>query len=136
MNTLKLKKLIEAALPDWYVVVDEAQMVNIELDKMDKWSGLVYIEEFVTWNNRYSGYGRKQMTNNDVYFIRLCDFECDAAQRIHIRQEEIEPACRVVEKAVREEFNVGDFMYDTYPRGFDANEVLIHMRFDTTEELC
>lgn len=136
MDLLQLQNKVQQTLPGWDVTCNEAYMLNIEADQIKKCQGFAYIEEFVTWNTNAARYGRKETARYEITFCKLIDFEVDALQRILVRQEQIMPDVRKVEKMLGEEYGVTNFQYDVYPRGFDANEVLVHMVFNVEEEVC
>lgn len=134
MNLLELKELVKRAIPGWEVTIDEAQMVNITLDDMNRCEGFAYIEEFATWNVS-ERMGTRATYRHEITFLRFCDFECDAMQRVAIREERIMPAVRSIQRALKE-YGVTNFDCDVYPRGFDANEVLVHIAFNVEESIC
>lgn len=111
-------------------------MLNIEADQIEMYDGFAYIEEFVTWDTATGGYGRKETAKYEITFCKLVDFGIDAVDRIKVRQDQIMPAVREVEKMLGTEYGVSNFRYDVYPRGFDANEVLVHMVFNAEEQVC
>lgn len=137
MDLLQLQDKVQKALPDWDVTCNEAYMLNIEADQIEKHQGFAYIEEFVTWNTTQAGYGgSEEVSRYEITFCKLVDFEIDALQRIAVRQQQIMPAVRKAEKMIMKEDGVTNFQYDVYPRGFDANEVLVHMVFNARERVC
>lgn len=135
MNLIELTNLIRKTLPDWHVTLDEAEMVNITADQLQMHEGFAYIEELNTESVQYV-YGRKETRDIDIYFCRFVPLDFMAEQREKVRIECITPAVKAVERALYDALGVTIFTHDKYPRGFDANEVLIHVSFQMSEMVC
>lgn len=137
MNIIELKDKVQAVLPEWNVTANEAYMLNVEADQLEQGALFAYVEEFITWNSNRAGYGKKETARYEITFCKLLsEFQMTAEDRIAIRQDELMPGVRAVEQMIFEEYGVKNFNYDVYPRGFDANEVLVHMTFSTEETIC
>lgn len=135
MNLIELTELVQKTLPDWHVTLDEAEMVNITADELQQHEGFVYIEELNTESVQF-GYGRRETRNIDIYFCRFVPLDFVAEQREQMRVNFIAPAVRKVERELYDTLGVTTFTHDKYPRGFDANEVLIHVSFQMEEMVC
>lgn len=135
MTLTELTNEVQSLLPDWCVTLDEAYMMNIRADEMLKYEGFAYIEELNSESVNY-GMGRKVTRMVDVYFCRLTDFENTAAEREHLRETHIYPAVRKVEEYLNKTHGIGIFTHDKFPRGFDANEVLVHVSFQISNVEC
>ena len=134
MNQLELKEAIEGVLPGWHVTVDEAEMINVVADKETK--PFVYIEEYDTVTDNATRFGNRRTRREEVYFCAITEMHNAGEERIAIRENILRPACDIVEKMLREQWGVTVFNIDPMPRGFDANEVLLHLVFEYTETLC
>jgi len=134
MNQLELKNKIAALLPGWHVTVDEADMVNVQADGHT--GPFCYIEEYDTVTDSAAGYGLRRTRREEIYFCRLTEFQNDGEQRVRIREEELRPACDKVEGMLARELGAKIFTTDPMPRGFDANEVLLHLVVEWTEQVC
>ena len=135
MNQLELKQAIKETLPKWEVTVDEASMINARLDDTKKL--FCYIEEFDGVKDSMSGkFGNRRTRKEDIYFCTFCDMHEDGEKRVEIREKILRPAVVLVEKMLKKRYGVSEFPSDSYPRGFDANEVLIHIVVEYTEVIC
>ena len=134
MNQLELKAAIEALLPEWQVTVDEADMVNVIADQQVK--PFVYIEEFDTQTDTLTKFGTRRTRREEIYFCAICEMHNNGEQRVSIRENTLRPAMDKVQKLLRDTWGVTSFTTDCMPRGFDANEVLLHMVFEYTITVC
>lgn len=134
MNQLELKEAIEGVLPGWHVTVDEAEMINVVADKETK--PFCYIEEYDQVTDNATRFGNRRTRREEVYFVMITDMHNNGEKRVAIRENILRPACDKVEKMLREQWGVTVFNTDPMPRGFDANEVLLHLVFEYTEALC
>ena len=135
MNLIELTNLIRKTIPDWHVTLDEAEMVNITADQLQMHEGFAYIEELNTESVQY-GYGRKETRDIDIYFCRFVPLDFMAEQRERVRIDCITPAVKAVERALYDAVGATISSHDKDPRGFDANEVLIHVSFQMSEMVC
>ena len=134
MNQLELKAKIAALLPEWQVTVDEANMVNVKADGYT--APFVYIEEFDSGTTEQTAVGMRRTRKEEIYFCKLCDMHNDGEARVTIRETLLRPAMDKVIKMLNTEYGVLKFQDDPLPRGFDANEVLLHLVFEYTEGIC
>lgn len=134
MNQLELKEAIEGVLPGWHVTVDEAEMINVVADEETK--PFCYIEEYDQVTDNATKFGNRRTRREEVYFVMITNMHNNGEQRVAIRENTLRPACDKVEKMLREQWGVTVFSTDPMPRGFDANEVLLHLVFEYTEALC
>ena len=134
MNQLELKAKIAALLPDWQVTVDEAEMVNVTADGYT--TPFCYIEEFDTVTDTLTAVGARRTRKEEIYFCQICELHANGETRVAIRENTLRPAIDKVIKMLRTEYGVQTFTTDPLPRGFDANEVLLHVVFEYTEGVC
>lgn len=134
MNQLELKAAIAELLPEWQVTVDEADMVNVSADGYT--TPFVYIEEFDTQTDTVTKYGLRRTRREEIYFCQLCEMHNNGEERVAIRENILRPALDKVQQLLRERWAVTTFTTDCMPRGFDANEVLLHMVFEYTITVC
>lgn len=131
MTATELRDAIAAILPDWSVTINEQYMLNVQADDLDRFAGFIYVEELDTAEitNRA---GSRTRTTHDVYFCRLAELDTTAEEREQIREQTIKPAIKAVMRGI----GVDSYRQDKFPRGFDANEVLIHVQFQTESVEC
>lgn len=135
MSTTELRDIIKGILPTWEVTINEQYMLNVELDQYEHKQRFVYVEEFARSEVQYK-YGRQEAYTHDVYFCELGHYDITAEEREKIREERLQDAVREVEDAIYTRFGVTQFTHDFEPRGFDAGEVLIHIRFKIGDRVC
>lgn len=136
MTTIELRDFIKSYLPDWWVTINEAELVNVQADDLERFAGFAYVEELTQKNVSYTRYGRDATHAHDVYFCVLGEFDLTAEQREDIRERRIRPVVYKVEEALHNKFGIDEFKEDLYPRGFDANEILIHIAFKSKGKEC
>lgn len=135
MKPTKLRELIEALLPDWVVTINEQYMMNVQADEYERHAGFVYVEEFAPSTIDYR-MGRIEKYTHDVYFCVLGEYADTPEQREAVREARIYEAVERVEDFLANKYAVRDFAHDVLPRGFDANEILVHVRFTASERKC
>lgn len=135
MTTTELRDFIKAQLPEWWVTINEQEMLNVQADDLERFEGFAYVEEFTRANVTYK-YGRDATHTHDVYFCVLGEFDTTAEQREKIRETRILPRVRQVEDALNAHFGIERFKEDYYPRGFDAHEILVHIEFEAKGMQC
>jgi hypothetical protein len=133
---MQLKEIVAKVLPQWLVSVDEAQMVNIGAECLDREEGVVYIEEFNTAMLGNTRFGVKLETKHEITFCVFSEFQKNAEEREQEREERIMPAVYAVQKELMKLQDGIVFTMDKFPRGFDANEILVHITFTTTDNIC
>lgn len=127
--------MIAGLLPEWNVTINEQYMLNVQADDLERFAGFIYVEELdnaIVTDQR----GHRVRTTHDVYVCRLAELDTTAEQREQIREEKIMPAVRAIEKAMVSSHGVRSIRRDKFPRGFDANEVLVHLNFETEAVEC
>lgn len=135
MNTTALREVIADLLPHWKVTINEQTMLNVQADDYEKHDGFAYIEEFVTSRTTF-GFGKRRTYTHNLYLCVFTDFDLTAEQREATRMKRLYPVMEEIETALHDRLGVEDFEEDLYPKGFDGNEVLVHLRFRTTENVC
>lgn len=133
MNTTTLREIIAQALPAWDTTINEQYMMNVQADSYERFQGFIYVEEMATAKVTYDRWNKHRYTLHDVYFCVLDEFDTTAEQREAVREQRIRPAVNQVEGILNQTYNVSEFEEDYFPRGFDANEILIHIRFKAWE---
>lgn len=136
MSIIELKKLVTNTLPKWRVTIDEAQMLNLTADDLNRCDGVAYIEEFNTSVLGNTRFGVKLETKHEITFCVFAELEQSAEEREVMRNKRVMPAVKAVQKALMQVYDGLVFTMDKYPRGFDANEVLVHITFTTTDNVC
>lgn len=129
MKLLELKEFIEKQLPEWFVTIDEAEMMNVDIDSLCPKVGAIYIEEFVT-GSATVGMKIDTITRYDVTFFVTSDIEPKANERQAVREERIDPCIHQLMKDLYNEYNVSRFTFDSFPRGFDVAGVSQTMTFE------
>lgn len=136
MTTTKLREILEALLPSWKVTINEQTMLNVGADDYDQFQGFAYVEEFCTSRTSYARFGREVTHTHDIYLCVLDEFDLTAEQREAVRESRLYPVMESVEAYLNRFYGVLEFDHDLFPRGFDANEILVHIRFRTSEKIC
>ena len=134
MNQLELKAAIEAILPKWKVTVDEADMVNVIADSTTK--PFVYIEEFDFVTDSAATFGMKRTRKEEIYVVMFTEMHNNGEKRVALRETVLRPALDAIQALLCKKWGVKTFMTDPMPRGFDANEILLHTVFEYTEQVC
>lgn len=129
MKLMQLKEIVAKVLPQWLVSVDEAQMVNIGAECLDREEGVVYIEEFVSGTTTFNR-GSREIYHFEITFLVFDAFEPSAEHREELRESVIDPAIRTLEEHLNRNYGIEVFNFNTLPKGFDANEVLKTITFD------
>lgn len=129
MNLLELKEFISSRMEDWYVSIDEAEMVNIEMDEIERYYGVIYIEEFITGRIQFRN-GKRTTTHYEVTFVVFSDIAPNAEHRATVRQNRIGEAMNKIVTALNREHGVTAFSFNCYPKGFDAEEITETLTFD------
>ena len=132
MKLLELRDFIAAHTDGWHVTIDEAEMMNVDMDALGENCGAIYVEEFVNGRTTY-GMGASTVTKYEITFVVFSDIEPSAVSRQECREERIEPVARELMKAINAEYNVKTFAFDTFPKGFDAAEVTFNITFELEE---
>lgn len=135
MNKIDLKDTIKILLRDWEVTIDEAYMVNVTADAISRQKCFAYVEEFSNAVVDFSRYGKRVRNNYEIYLCTFTDFENTAEEREQIRMEKLLPAAEKIELYLNS-VGVNVINRDVFPRGFDANEVLIHLSFSVEDLTC
>lgn len=136
MNLFELKDELKRILPHgWEVMIDEAHLVNLDVDTKCRCEGFAYIEEFYSGTTTFN-MGARVTNRYEVTFMRFVDIEPSAELREHIRLTQIWPVVYDVQKQLNRNYGVASFNTNTLPRGFDANEVLVSMEFSMEESIC
>lgn len=136
MKTTELRDVIARVLPEWEVTVNEQKMLNVMADDIERCQGFAYVEEFAQSVISYEKFGKTETYTHNVYFCVLGEFDTTAEQREYIRQERIAGAVADVVRELHNTYGVEKFRQDFFPRGFDANEVTIHLQFSITSRRC
>lgn len=136
MTSTELRDLIKALTPGIPVTINEQFMLNVQADQYEENQLFIYVEEMCTSQVRIVQWKKQRITRHDVYFCQLHHYDSTAEQRQAIREAEIAPVVAIVEEALAKDYQVAYFKEDYWPRGFDANEVLIHIQFDIAEDIC
>lgn len=133
MKLIELKNFIQERLPDWHVSVDEAEMVNINLDDLEPYVGAVYVEEFTTGRVSFN-FAKRTAIKYEVTFIVFSeDMAPNAEERAKIREERIDPAMNSLISDLHREKNVASFTFNNYPKGFDVAEITQTIVFEAEE---
>lgn len=132
MKLLKLKNIIAEVLPHWHVSIDEAEMINIDLDSLKTREGAVYIEEFTSGTITFRN-GIRKNTRFEVTFVVFTDIDPNAEHREAIREERIDPAARALMVQLNRRYNITSFSHNSYPKGFDVSEVTKTIVFNLEE---
>lgn len=131
MTTTQLKDVIQQILPDWKITTNEQYMLNVQADEIELHKGFGYVEEFSQTQVLVEKWTKREITIHDVYLCVLGEYGSTSEQREEIREQRIMPAIRQIENVMRRVENVKEFRRDKYPRGFDAEEILVHLQFKT-----
>lgn len=134
MTSNQLRDIVANLLPHWCVTINEQYMLNVQADDLEKYLGFIYIEELDS-SEISTKRGIQETHFHDLYFCRLNELDSTAEQREQIRDELIMPAVISVIKTMTKH-GVYEFTKDKNPRGFDANEVVVHLTFTTTGQIC
>lgn len=135
MNLFELKEELKKVLPaGWEVTIDEAHLVNIDVDEKCRCSGFAYIEEFYSGTTSFA-MGARESNRYEVVFMKFIDIEPTAEQREEMRLRCIWPVVHDVQRHLNRNFGVASFNTNTLPRGFDANEVLVSIQFSVEDSI-
>lgn len=131
MKTTELRDVIQGLLPDWFITINEQKMLNVQADELETHKGFGYVEEFAQTQVVIDKWTKREITTHDVYLCVLGEYGNTSEQREKIREERIMPAIRAIENHMVKMERVKEFKRDLYPRGFDAEEILVHLEFKT-----
>ena len=135
----KLEEIIKRANPSYLIEYEWPNRMNINADEIEYAQPFAYIEEFTHGEYGKTGYFRHKMTEVNLYFCRLCQFENTAREREAIREQiESEIVIPFMEEYKKETgLNQPERwkFFTPIPR-FDANEVSIMLLFDFKELKC
>lgn len=135
----KLITLLQAVVPSYDIIYEEARMMNIKADAISLTKGFIYIEEFRS--GQYTEkYGISKTTKVNIYFCRFTEMHNDALQREDLRErieaEAVLPFLREWRNAFPANNAQGAAQFSCPIPRFDANEVSICLTLNITEELC
>lgn len=132
----ELLALIQAAAPNYEATYEEAKMMNVAADLIDRTKGFIYVEEYYKGSYLTDKYMPAKRSTLQIYFCKFIDFHGTALDREVIRKEIESDAVMPVINALKANTNYPitssiDFSLPL-PR-FDANEVSIMIQFSITE---
>lgn len=152
----RVEELIKQIAPDVVFEYDEASMVNVKIDDVERDKTFVYIEEVET-SRIVADVGRpaRRITPLSIYFCRFEPFQNDAGDgNVQVDQEATENNT-LVRQQIRDELETSVVLpfisrvLSTRQRGytptitinypparFDANEVPIEVTIEFTEYIC
>lgn len=131
-----IKQLVEDSCPGFKFQFDTERMMNVLSD--DEKFPCVFFEEYTDGSINLSyGYTEKHLV--ELSFMNLAEFQCDAIEREHIREElkqnAVIPFINALQSS-RKFDEVKSFILMAEPPRFDANAVSLLLRFEVSFRIC
>ena len=135
----KLLTILQEAVPNYEVSFEESRMMNVAADKIERYKGFAYIEEYRQGYYSFRGYKKTRTTRIQIYFCKFVDFQDNAINRELMREKIEEEAVLPFITRMNEDDNfkqIERFDIGTPLLRFDANVVSIKLEFDLTSTIC
>lgn len=133
----KLLTDLQTIASDYFVTYEEAKMMNLTADTLQRYKGFVYIEEYRQGTYTAMKYGDCEKTTKiDVYFCKFAQMHSTALEREKLRSAIETESVKSTIQYLQNTYNIKSISFACPVPRFDANEVSICLTFQLTQELC
>lgn len=133
----KIIQILNDANPNYKVIYEEAHMMNVKVDDLNRQDSFIYIEEFTQGQIVIERYRRIEKMRAQIYFSKFANMHGRAIRREELRSQIKAEAMYPFINAYENVFGSKAVwnIYYPFPR-WDGNEVSVMLEFDYESEIC